>query len=295
MKRPATYELRKQIDPNDPVVVAYEKHQKEQHAELIEKTREASKRINRPTTPVKLNKINVESLKSIFVKVWRELHGIDFDFNLNNKQSKLLLYTLMYYFTSNDRFYNSPLLFSDNTNPDLSKGLLIIGPYGVGKTKMMKTFQHMFFGGVGMEENQIIMDESGKPEFLYKYKLNFSSYTANGTVIAYESCKSDNTSSEKLNKDDFWNKMLSSTIYVDDLLTENEASNFGKVNLFSKILHERYENKKITYLTCNYNKNFPLDKEEALLQFSEKYGTHIYDRLFEMFNIIFLTGKSNRK
>jgi len=93
--------------------------------------------------------------------------------------------------------------------------------------------------------------------------------------------------------------------YFDDIKTERHASNYGKVNLFKDILENRYNNRvqivkgvtKInkTFGTCNYKEGYEGNTEVALEEFGEMYGGRIYDRLFEMFNIIEFKGKSFRK
>ncbi len=295
MRKPIMYDFRKMANPDDPIVKKYDDWVAEQDAKIIESTRETVKRIYKQKPALKLECINIQSLKNAFLNQWKKNEGFDFNTKANNGQSNIFLFTLMYYFAQNENFFKSPLLYSNKTIPALNKGLLIIGPFGVGKSKIMKVFQDLFFGGSQYQDNTIINDESGCPQFLFNYKLSFASYTANSVVLSYEGCQTDTKNTEQMNKRAFWSKMLNGKVYFDDVLTEDKASNYGKIDLFSKILQERYANKRITFITCNYKRDAPLNQEIALQQFATKYGTLVYDRLFEMFNIIFLTGESLRR
>ena len=73
---------------------------------------------------------------------------------------------------------------------------------------------------------------------------------------------------------------------IDDLKAEGEAFKYGRKNLFNDILYLRYENRARTIVTCNYQENYPNDIGKAIEEFGTKYDGRIYDRLFEMFNII---------
>src|SRR5690606_3748536 len=95
-------------------------------------------------------------------------------------------------------------------------------------------------------------------------------------------------------KKDFFENIKRGAWVFDDMLNEREANNFGKTELFKDILEIRCHNKRITHATCNYDRFQPGDLEKGLLQFHDKYGGRVYDRLFEMFNIIEFKGKSMR-
>jgi len=74
----------------------------------------------------------------------------------------------------------------------------------------------------------------------------------------------------------------------DDLGSEIKASNYGKEDIFSRILELRYNEfiKKgtKTYITSN------LSFEDI----KERYGVRVYDRCYQMFNQLELNGKSRR-
>ena len=157
---------------------------------------------------------------------------------------------------------------SHQFNPSLKKGLLIIGGYGNGKSSVMEAIRLS----------------------LQNYGLSFAFRNMNDVVTDYEACE------DQTHKKTFWHYVTSGNCCFDDVKTESEASNFGKVNLFKSIIEKRYLNKDIkTHLTCNYSDSFPYDLEKGLDEFGEKYGGRVYDRMTEMFNVIEFKGKSMRK
>jgi DNA replication protein DnaC len=174
---------------------------------------------------------------------------------------------LIYYFSKDDRFFDCENL-SKLSEPSFDKGLLVIGNFGNGKTATMKVFEKIFKGIPG---------------------VGFKGYSANEVVTMFEKCSTD------LARDEFENQIWKGIKYFDDLKTERIASNYGKVNIFKEIIEERYNRKAKTHVTCNYKKDFPDDLIVALDEFEDKYEGRVYDRLFEMYNIIEFKGKSFRK
>jgi len=178
---------------------------------------------------------------------------------------------LIYYFSKDERFFQCENLRKEYSEPSFDKGLLIIGNFGNGKTSTMKVFEQMFKGIKG---------------------IGFKGFSANETVTMFEKCAGDNSDALR---SEFERLMFNGIRYFDDVKTERIASNFGKVNIFKEILEERYNRKSKTFCTCNFKTNFPDDFDEALGEFEEKYGERVYDRLFEMFNVIEFKGRSFRK
>lgn len=129
--------------------------------------------------------------------------------------------------------------------------------------------------------------------------MSFKGYTANEVVGMFEKCNDD------ASKKDFERKMNFGSRYFDDIKTERIASNYGKVNIFKDIFETRYNNRiqtvndktiiNKTFATCNYKDGYEGNLEVAVDEFLEKYGGRVYDRLFEMYNIIEFKGKSFRK
>lgn len=184
---------------------------------------------------------------------------------------------LIYYFAKDERFFQCENL-SKLSTPSFDKGILIVGTFGNGKTAVMRTFEKIFSTTKG---------------------VSFKGYSANEVVTMFEKCNDHEKKSE------FNRKMNFGDRYFDDIKTERQASNYGKVNLFKDILENRYNNRiqttngvpktNKTYGTCNYKEGFEGNADVALEEFGELYGGRVYDRLFEMFNIIEFKGKSFRK
>ena len=208
-------------------------------------------------------KINANQLFQVFKKQFEKDNGKPFVFNDTTREN---LAPFLLYFAKDEKFFSCKNL-TQISKPSFEKGLLVIGDFGNGKTTVFKTFESIF---------------KKIPSHI------FTGYTANYVVSEFEKC-----SDEELRKD-FERRMFRGRRYFDDLKTERIASNYGKVNIFKEILEERYNRESVTYISCNYNDQFPNDIEEALKEFGEKYGGRVYDRLFEMFNIIEFKGKSFR-
>lgn len=175
---------------------------------------------------------------------------------------------LLYYFSQDERFLSCENLRKELSIPSFEKGLLIIGNFGNGKTASMKTFESIFKNFDG-----------------YRFK----GFSANEAVTMFEKCN------DEITRSDFEKLMWRGTRYFDDLKTERIASNFGKVNIFKEILEERYNSKSKTFITCNFCDGYPNDIDAALDEFETKYGGRVYDRIFEMFNIIEFKGNSFRR
>lgn len=174
---------------------------------------------------------------------------------------------LVYYFLGDIETFKQCKNVSTLSKPSLEKGLLIIGNYGNGKTSVFRAFE----------------------KALKQTDLIFKGYSANEAVTMFEACK------DAQEKEEFFKIMNKGTRYFDDIKTERMASNYGKTQLFKDILEARYNNKVRTYITCNFKENYPNDLNKAFDEFGEKYGSRVFDRLFEMFNIIEFTGKSFRE
>ena len=183
-----------------------------------------------------------------------------------NKTTLDNLQPLFYYFLGDKNFKKSKAL-SNLSSPSIDKGLLIIGTYGNGKTSIFKAFETA----------------------LRSTNIRFKGFTANEVVNRFEACV------RPTDKDEFYKTMNYGTRYFDDVKTERTANNFGKAELMKDILEARYINKVRTYITCNFKEGADGDVELALLEFRDKYGNRVYDRLFEMFNIVVFKGESFRK
>jgi len=203
-----------------------------------------------------------------FLNAYNEVNGKVF---IQNDETIENLKTIFFYFLKDSAFFDCKNL-SRLSVPSFQKGLLIIGDFGNGKTSTMKAFEKVFLGIKG---------------------YNFKSYNANEVVNMFENIDIDNYTID-LSRKEFDRKMNLGTKYFDDVKTERDASKYGKFNLMKEIIETRYNGNFKTYITANYKEGFPDNLQEALNEFSERYGARVYDRLFEMFNIIEFKGKSMR-
>lgn len=213
-------------------------------------------------------KFDKQNLWTKFLSEFRDLSGKEF---VQNTETLENIKPLFFYFLQDSSFFDCKNL-SRLSVPSFEKGLLIIGDFGNGKTSTMLSFEKVFSGIKG---------------------YGFKSYNANDVVKMFETISVDNFTID-LSRKDFDRKMNLGAKYFDDVKTEKDASNFGKFNLFKDIIETRYNGKYKTYITSNYKPGHPNDLNAALDEFSERYGARVYDRLFEMFNIIEFKGKSFR-
>jgi len=230
---------------------------------------------------------NISELYDKFKQFYKLTNNKEFDPKANNGESKILAITLLYYFFKHRAFYLSPILNEDVSKPNLNKGLLVVGGTGCGKTSTFKALHKMLFTGCTTPVKSIL-DIKGNMQPITRYKPLFGFSTCNDVVSEYEGL---NTAEEKNN---FWNKYTKGTRYFDDLTTEREASNYGKVNLFQEMFEKRSIDLPKTIATMNYH-NQSGSLEQTLDYLGQKYGFRVHDRLFQMFNIIELKGTSLRK
>lgn len=180
---------------------------------------------------------------------------------------------IVYYFLGNFENFIKSKHFVDieNHKPSLDKGLLIVGDYGNGKTSTMEAFSKVLQGT----------------------SKSFKIIGTKTAVTKFSFLKDDNYSQKE-----FYKSLTKQRYLFDDLLKEDKASSFGKINLIEQILEERHRNKVVTHATLNYRqKNDGTifgNINDAIEQIGEKYGGYMYDRIFSMFNVIEFKGKSLR-
>jgi hypothetical protein len=170
------------------------------------------------------------------------------EFLLQTDDDNHFIGTLISYFAKNKRFYDSRII--QNTK-SLSKGLLIIGNCGVGKTLTMNAFSRC---------NQIL-GYCGN---------NFKVTTCNNVVRRYDA-------KGQMAIDAF----MEQSWYFDDFGLEDEGMNFGKKSDVMKlVIEERSDLFNRSGVKTHMSTNLVPD------EIKERYGVRVYDRLFEMFNII---------
>jgi len=164
------------------------------------------------------------------------------------------------YFNLLCHYFSEDIKFEEELGGKLRKGLMVFGNVGTGKSSSFNIIQNI--------SNN------------YKVRhLRFTKIAANEVVTKYN---------ETPAKDSVIRYCSKGAIYFDDLGSETVASNFGKEDIFLRILELRYnefiEKGTKTYLTTNY----------TLEEIYERYGVRVFDRFKEMFNFLELTGESRR-
>lgn len=239
----------------------------ERHGVTPEQLKFKKDYIERITTPEATIEFQITKkwLWNNFLLNYKEINRKDF---IQTPETLENIKAIMFYFLKDEKFFEcvnvNPL-----SKPSFDKGLLLVGNYGNGKTSVMTAIEKTLKGIKG---------------------YHFRTYNTKEVVKLFESI----TAESELTKRDFDNKMNYGVKLFDDLKAERDASNFGKVNLISEILEIRYVNKMKTHATMNYKQGFAGDVEKAVDEIAEKYGDRVYDRMYEMFNIVEFKGKSFR-
>ncbi|MCC9016959.1 hypothetical protein [Flavobacterium lipolyticum] len=229
-----------------------------------------------------------------FLIAYKHLNNCDF---VLTEESLKNIEPIIKYFSCDPTFFqceNSIQIVGNKTLiPSFNKGLLLIGNVGNGKTSVMKAIQYMvdFYFKRAISEK---WDTSGDWN-----RLRFKFKTTESLVTEYEFLKSGQE------KEMFFSKYSKGNLFLDDMKREKDASNFGITNVVKSILEKRYNHQKNysdvslnnvkTFGTMNFHDAYPDDIKYAIQECGVRYGAHVYDRMFEMFNIIEFKGKSFRK
>jgi len=269
-------QLKQLKDPTEKQLIQIQEFESRHTKKISEEDKnriiEYYKKVSSPPIKKEFN-FSADQLFIAFKKAYKINEGVDF---IINEETKENIKTLIYYFSRDNRFLKCKNLHRTfdygkivkESIPSFDKGIIIIGNYGNGKSSGMKAFQRIF----APFDN-----------------LKFRMYLASEVVDNYECCSTQD------DKRQFWYLMNKDVIYYDDVKREGIASNYGKANLFKGIIEKREARRLKTYITCNFNEEFPNDINAALLEFGEKYESYIFDRLFSAYNIIEFKGKSFRK
>ncbi|MBT8269515.1 MAG: cell division protein ZapE [Bacteroidia bacterium] len=191
-----------------------------------------------------------ELVRTLFLKYCPTGYVID-------ETNKKLIDTLISYFAGDPAFNHHGLV---QNQADISKGLYLYGPYGVGKSLLMEIFHQ-----VGTELYNIRISNG----MCFK---STSSLTVNQGYLdrANPTLQFDLAT---------YNEGI---IYFDDLGAENEV--YGKDLLMQGILQERERLRWRTLVTTNLNPG----------QFNDKYGERLGARLPDMCNLISVKGPNRR-
>lgn len=238
--------------------------------------------------PAEKKPIDFDSFLEFFSGTFEIFEGKKFDPDANDREPIKFLKTFFYYLSGDKRFFSSPLLMkgSQYPEPSLEKGLFIIGGYGCGKTSIIKTV-YKILERAEREPFIALKNVDGDLDILKRYGLRFQYYTANEVKQNFETIPKEDEAI-------FWSNHKGGRIYYDDMTSEELVSKFGRTEIFKSILENRYNSGARTMLSLNYNEDDPT-VDATLNLFGNRYGARVYDRIYEMFNIIVLTGKSLRK
>ena len=229
-----------------------------------------------------------------FLIAYKFLNGFDFE---KTEESLKNIEPIIKYFACDTTFFDADNSIKTVGNkvlsPSFKKGLLLIGNVGNGKTSVMKAIQFMvdFYFEKSISEKWNTSGDWNRLRFKFK--------TCENLVTEYEFLKSGQE------KEIFFSKYSKGNLLLDDLKREKDASNFGITNVVKAILEKRYNNQKQysedktkyirTFGTMNFHENYPNNIDFAIQECGVRYGSHVYDRFFEMFNIIEFKGTSFRK
>jgi len=272
-----TVEEDNQIEEYEKLLLAKELEISEKNSEYFAKEKEKPQFIQ----GVPLDKSN---LWSAFLTAFQIETGRKFIRTTDNVKN---LECIIKYFTRDETFFECEHLVKNiqgvELHPDFGKGLLLIGSYGNGKSTMMKCFSMILDHNakVGMEKKW-----DNTAEWLNR---RFSMAYCHNMVVTFDGLE------EPHQKSEFFNKYRVYRYCFDDLTKEDLASNYGRKEILRVVLENRYDAKSQTHATLNYPDGKQGDLKAALAQMGVRYGGHIYDRAYQMFNIIDFRGKSFRK
>lgn len=163
--------------------------------------------------------------------------------------------------------------FREKIGIDPNKGVLLIGPVGIGKTYTLRAMALRSKIGWGHPDMPTMYYHEGE----------------NSIPINLSDMKADALARLITKKDGVLKLFKDHTLYLDDLGAEEpQANHYGsKSQPIKDLLDIRYEvrNSYKTFATTN----------RSLEYFREVYGERIVSRFYEMFNIIKVEGVDLRK
>jgi len=228
--------------------------------------------------------VDKKTLWNAFLAAFQIETGKDFICTEENIKN---LECIIKYFTRDESFFQCDHLVKNidgvDLQPGFDKGLLLIGRYGNGKSTMMKCLSLI------LNHNAKIGAEQKWDNTATYMSRRFAMAYCHNMVVVFDGFKKNQEKSE------FFNKYRDYRYCFDDLTKEDLASNYGRKEIMRVILENRYDHKSLTHATLNYPDGSPGDIKAALVQLGTRYGGHIYDRAYQMFNIIDFKGKSFRK
>ena len=244
--------------------------------ELPEEKKEAVidywKKVNLEAIKETAPTLNFDEWKKVFIKraniIVSEKKGKPREFVMLSAAYEKVFDALVMYFTGNECFNKT----TEFQTLDLRKDIALIGALGVFKTSLMQIFSR--YANFGKDEAYYL------PR-LHNYKDIISAsllsdlYQQQGAEILLDY------------------KQRKGNVIIDDLGTEKtDVANFGnKASVAMEIIKHRYEN----HLPVSFTSNLSVSlKNNDYKEFSEKYGDRFADRIREQFNILVISGESQR-
>lgn len=158
-----------------------------------------------------------------------------------------------------------------------SKGLLIMGKVGCGKTLIIKALAMLlrsFIWKFDPNHRVIHLDTNYFPAYLITENFIKSGYDWLSRSIT-EGLVHERTP-----------KVYGENLFIDDIGSENIVSSFGNTtNVIGELILRRYDTEKTIYATTNLD-------PQSLKVF---YGERVYSRMTEMLNFIVMEGEDRRR
>lgn len=218
---------------------------------------EENEKLRRKKSDEVMKPFNTDQLIMYCKRFFFERTGYEFEIDDQNKR---IIEKLSLYFTDNEEF--------NCEGYSLSKGLLIMGNVGTGKTDLMKFFQKN-----KKRCYRILTCNDVSDDYLF-YKEELENIYS--------------TPIEKPLHDPavFFQKFIGNCF--DDLGTEENKNAYGnKKNVMGDLIMAIYAKKDFEKFHITTN----LTKEEI----EARYGTRVVSRIREMFNVFSYTGKDRRR
>lgn len=207
--------------------------------------------------------LTFDFFKELFIE---SIRGIVPNYIIDNNSEKIIN-KISEFSTREERFI-------DEESCSFSKGILLMGKVGCGKT--------VIFGGL---VNFLKIFRFYKINSLKFEKLNVDFLPAYLFVEGF-SKKGYDIFGDGLVVKDKKRPILLERLFIDDIGSENIVSNYGNTtNVIGELILRRYDLQLKTFATSN------LDRK-TLKSF---YGDRVYSRMNEMFNFIVVGGDDRRK
>ena len=260
--------------------IQYDKRLKEWQGNAIED-------LNEKPEPIKASYIHKKSLIDLVISEFENIAETKYEPSeeSNNFIKTLIDYAFHYraFGQTESNLIQSHLLVHRIGNTRLevkdSKGLWILGGFGIGKTKLAQAIDSLIFNAA----DRIVLDVEKQSIPLIAYR---GFYRAFGVVSANHIKGLKESHPEK-----FLELSIRQNLLIDDLFTEYKS--YGQ-EVISSLIEERYTNKLKTHIISNYQ-DHENKIENVFMAYGERYGHRLLDRSFEMFNVIELKDKSKRK